>query len=131
MVLIGSDPQGSARDWAAAVNNCPFPVVGIDRPTIDRDIKAISGRDFIIVDGAPQIANLAAGTIKTADIMLIPVQPSGFDVWATADMVDVIKQRIDITEDKLKIAFVINRVIKNTKIGGEILVVISDYGCLF
>lgn len=128
VVLIDSDPQGSARDWAAAADNCPFPVVGIDRPTIDRDIKAINDRDFIIIDGAPQIANLAASAIKTADIVLIPVQPSGLDVWATADMVDIIKQRIDITEGKLKAAFVINRVIKNTKIGGEILSVIGDYG---
>ena len=60
VVLVDSDPQGSARDWSAAAEGAPFPVVGIDRPTIDRDIKAISDRDFIIIDGAPQIANLAA-----------------------------------------------------------------------
>ena len=48
VVLVDSDPQGSARDWAAAAEDCPFPVVGIDRPTIDRDIKAITDRDFII-----------------------------------------------------------------------------------
>ena len=108
VVLVDSDPQGSARDWAAAAEECPFPVVGIDRPTIDRDIKAITDRDFIIIDGAPQIANLAASAIKAADIVLIPVQPSGLDVWATADMVDIIKQRIEITEGNLKAAFVIN-----------------------
>ena len=128
VLLVDSDPQGSARDWSAAAEDAPFPVVGIDRPTIDRDIKAISDRDFIIIDGAPQIANLAASAIKAADIILIPVQPSGLDVWATADMVDIIKQRIDITEGKLKAAFVINRVIKNTKIGNEILSVIAEYG---
>jgi len=128
VVLVDSDPQGSARDWAAAAEECPFPVVGIDRPTIDRDIKVITDRDFIIIDGAPQIANLAASAIKAADIVLIPVQPSGLDVWATADMVDIIKQRIEITDGKLKAAFVINRVIKNTKIGNEILTVIADYG---
>ncbi len=128
VVLVDSDPQGSARDWAAAAEECPFHVVGIDRPTIDRDIKAITDRDFIIIDGAPQIANLAASAIKAADIVLIPVQPSGLDVWATADMVDIIKQRIEITEGNLKAAFVINRVIKNTKIGNEILTVIADYG---
>lgn len=127
VVLVDSDPQGSARDWAATSENCPFPVVGIDRPTIDRDIKAITDRDFIVIDGAPQIANLAASAIKAADIILIPVQPSGLDVWATADMVDIIKQRIDITEGKLKAVFVINRMIKNTKIGNEILDVITEY----
>lgn len=128
VVLIDSDPQGSARDWAAAAEHCPFPVVGIDRPTIDRDIKAITDRDYIIIDGAPQIANLAASAIKAADIVLIPVQPSGLDIWATSDMVDIIKQRIEITEQRLKAAFVINRAIKNTKIGQEIMAVIAEYG---
>ena len=33
VLLIDSDPQGSARDWAAVRDEQPVPVVGIDRPT--------------------------------------------------------------------------------------------------
>ncbi|WP_458411025.1 nucleotide-binding protein [Aeromonas caviae] len=42
ILLIDSDPQGSARDWAAVRDDQPVPVVGIDRPTIERDIKGSS-----------------------------------------------------------------------------------------
>lgn len=29
----------------------PITVVGIDRPTIDRDLKAIGHKDFVVIDG--------------------------------------------------------------------------------
>ena len=34
-LLVDSDPQGSARDWAAVREDHPLTVIGIDRPTID------------------------------------------------------------------------------------------------
>ena|SRR5437660_433783 len=42
VLLVDSDPQGSARDWAAVREDQPVPVVGLDRPTIDRDLKSIA-----------------------------------------------------------------------------------------
>jgi chromosome partitioning protein len=69
-------------------------VVGIDRPTIDRDIKNLVAKmDFVVIDGAPQAADLAVSAIKTADIILIPVQPSPYDIWATSDLVELVKTR--------------------------------------
>ncbi len=76
VLLIDSDPQGSARDWAAVREDHPVSVVGIDRPTIERDLKSLAPVDFVIIDGAPQAADLAVSAIKAADVVLIPVQPS-------------------------------------------------------
>lgn len=39
ILLVDSDPQGSSRDWAAVHEEQPVPVIGIDSPTIDRDLK--------------------------------------------------------------------------------------------
>ncbi|WP_062213359.1 ParA family partition ATPase, partial [Aureimonas sp. AU12] len=120
VLLIDSDPQGSARDWAAVREEQPLSVVGIDRPTIERDLKNIARKDFVIIDGAPQAADLAVSAIKAANFILIPVQPSPYDIWATADLVDLVKQRIEVTDGKLRAAFVVSRAIKGTKIGSEI-----------
>jgi chromosome partitioning protein len=128
VVLIDSDPQGSARDWAAARDDQPLHVVGIDRPTIERDIKALGQKDFVVIDGAPQAADLAVSAIKAADFVLIPVQPSPYDIWATADLVDLVKSRIELTDGKLKAAFVVSRAIKGTKIGSEIAEALAGYG---
>jgi len=76
VLLVDSDPQGSARDWAAVREDQPLTVVGIDRPTIDRDLKNVARKDFVVIDGAPQAADLAVSAIKAAHFVLIPVQPS-------------------------------------------------------
>ena len=128
VLLIDSDPQGSARDWSAVRDDQPVPVVGIDRPTIERDIKAVAHKGLIVIDGAPQAADLAISAIKASDLVLIPVQPSPYDVWAAADLVDLVKQRIEMTDGRLKAVFVVSRAIKNTKVGAEIREALEGYG---
>ena len=127
VLLVDSDPQGSSRDWAAVNPENPVPVVGIDRPTIERDLKRIANKDYVIIDGAPQAADLAISAIKASDIIIIPVQPSPYDIWATSDLVDLVKQRIEMTDGKLKAAFIVSRAIKGTKIGKEISTALTDY----
>ena len=129
VLLIDSDPQGSARDWNAAGNGELLPVVGLDRPTLAKDIQAIQdNQDWLIIDGAPQIAELAIAAIKCADMILIPVQPSPYDVWACEDLVDIIKTRQEVTNGKPKAAFIISRVIKNTQLSKEIGEALEGYG---
>ena len=127
VLLVDSDPQGSARDWAAVREDQPLTVVGIDRPTIERDIKNIARKDFVVIDGAPQAADLAVSAIKAASFVLIPVQPSPYDIWATADLVELVKQRIEVTDGKLQAAFVVSRAIKGTRIGSEVADALAGY----
>jgi chromosome partitioning protein len=128
VLLVDSDKQGSARDWSAVDESNPVTVIGLDRPTLDRDLKNISDKDFVVIDGSPQATDLAISAIKTVDFVLIPVQPSPYDIWATSDLVDLVKQRIEMTDNKLKSAFVVSRAIKNTKIGTEVSEVLTEYG---
>lgn len=127
VLLIDSDPQGSARDWAAVDPDNPVSVVGIDRPTIERDLKSVATVDYAIIDGAPQIHEMAVSAVKASDFVLIPVQPSPYDIWATAALVELVKTRIEITDGALQAAFVLSRAIKNTKIGEEVARVLADY----
>ena len=129
VLLIDADPQGSARDWSEANGGKLLPVVGIDRETLPTDLKAIQDNfDFVIIDGAPQVAKLAAAAVKTADMVLIPVQPSPLDIWAADDLVDLVKARQDVTEGKPAAAFVISRAITNTKLSGEVSKALESFG---
>jgi len=128
VILVDSDPQGSARDWNAASDGAFVKVIGMDRSTLAKDILAVvDNHDFIIIDGAPQIADLAIAAIKCADVILIPVQPSPYDIWACEDLVEIIKARQEITDGKPKAAFVISRVIKNTQLSKEIREALEGY----
>lgn len=127
VVLIDSDPQGSARDWHAS-GNSDLPVIGLDRPNLDKNIQKIAGQfDWIIIDGAPQLAEMAISTIKCADLVVIPVQPSPYDIWASSDLVDIIKQRQLLTEGKPKAYFCISRKISNTTLGDDVLEALNGY----
>jgi chromosome partitioning protein len=49
-------------------------------------------------------------------------------VWASKSLVDLVKQRQEITEGKPKAAFVISRQITQTNIGKEVREVLEEYG---
>ncbi|MGV2830736.1 ParA family partition ATPase [Myxosarcina sp. GI1(2024)] len=128
VLLVDSDPQGSLRDWNEANEGELLPVVGLDRETLPKDLKAVSnGYDFVIIDGAPQIAKMSAAAVKAANLVLIPVQPSPYDIWACADLVDIIQARQEVTDGKPLAYFIISRAIKNTKLGNEIEAALVDY----
>jgi len=128
VLLVDSDPQGSARDWNEVNEGEMLPVVGLDRETLPKDLTSISaGYDWIVIDGAPQVAKLAAAAIKVADLVLIPCQPSPYDIWAAADLVDLITARQEVTGGTPKASFVISRAIKNTKLGNEITNALEGY----
>ena len=127
VLLVDSDMQGSARDWRAVDEDNPVPVIGLDRPTLDKDLKSVSDKDFVVIDGSPQATSLAISAIKAADFVLIPVQPSPYDVWATSDLVDLVRQRIEMTDGQLQAAFVVSRAIQNANISKEVTGVLSEY----
>ncbi len=127
VVLVDSDPQGSARDWKQA-GTTKLPVIGLDRATIAQDLPAVANAfDIAVIDGAPQIRDLAISAIKASDVILIPVQPSPYDIWASAELVDLIKDRQEMTSGKPKAAFIISRAIKNTKLGGEVAAALESF----
>ncbi len=127
VLIVDSDPQGSARDWNNETEGAILPVVGLDRASLATDIKAVtSGYDFVIIDGAPQLSTHMAAAVKCADIVLIPVKPSSLDLWASSDLVAIIKQRQEIGAD-LKAAFIVSQAINNTNLANEVSEVLKEY----
>ena len=128
VLLIDADPQGSSRDWAAARDSAPpFQVIGLDRPTVHRDIEGLgAGYDDIVIDGPPRVSALAKSCIAAADLVLVPVQPSPYDIWAAEEVVSLI-QEASVFNDLLKSAFVVNRKIANTAIGRDVFEALGSY----
>jgi chromosome partitioning protein len=128
VLLIDADPQGSARDWAASRQNEPlFSVLGIDRPSIHKEIPLISSNyDHILIDGPPRVTDLARSAIVAADLVLVPVQPSPYDVWAAKEVIDLIKEA-SVFKESLKSVFVVNRKIANTAIGRDVHEALASY----
>lgn len=129
VLIVDSDPQGSARDWHAAAENNPLPLVALDRANNMKSLISVqTSYDYVIIDGAAKLEDMIAAAIKAADFILIPVQPSPYDIWAASDLVDFIKVRQELTNGKPKSSFVITRTIKRTKLGREIGDALAEYG---
>ncbi|WP_208432854.1 ParA family partition ATPase [Bartonella taylorii] len=121
VLLIDVDPQGSALDWAAAREGDPlFSVVGLPRATVHKEITQIGyNYDHIVIDGPPRVTDLARSALMASDLVLIPVQPSPYDIWAADGIVKLIDEA-RVYKENLKSAFVINRKIVNTAIGRDV-----------
>lgn len=128
VLLIDADPQGSALDWAAARKSEPlFSVVGFPRPSIHKEIAQIGrGYDYIVIDGPPRVTDLARSAIMASDVVVIPVQPSPYDIWAAEEVVKLIEEA-SIYKENLKSVFVINRKISNTAIGRDVREALAAY----
>src|SRR5579863_6210452 len=84
VLLVDADPQQTAQDWAAVRSSPPpFQVVGLAKPVLHRDLPQMAADyDHVVIDGAPRNYEVARSAIAAADVVLIPVQPSGADFWA-------------------------------------------------
>jgi chromosome partitioning protein len=128
VLLIDADPQGSALDWSAARQAAPlFAVVGLPRPTVHKEIAIIGhGFDHIVIDGPPRVTDLARSAIMASDLVVIPVQPSPYDIWAAEEVVKLIDEA-RVYKETLKSCFVVNRKIANTAIGRDVGEALAAY----
>ena len=128
-LLVDTDPQGSARDWNEAAGDPLVPVIGLDRESLGKDLQALelTAYDYVLIDGAAKITRLSAAAIKAADAVLIPLQPSPYDVWACAELVELIKTRQEITGGEPKTAFIVTLAVNNTELANDVADALSGY----
>ncbi len=129
VLLVDADPQGSSLAWSSAREAPPlFSVVGMAKPTLHREMPDIAqDYDAVLIDGAPRVNDLGRAAILASDMVVVPVQPSPYDVWAAADTVQLIREAQQFKEN-LKAAFAINRKIAKTAIGRDVSSALDHFG---
>ena len=45
--------------------------------------------DYVVIDGPPRVSELARSAIAAADIVIIPVHPSPYNVWAAQEVLEL------------------------------------------
>ena len=131
VTLIDADPQGSALDWSQQRiregMERLFGVVGLARDTLHREAPELArGADHVVIDGPPRIAGLMRSALLAADLVLIPVQPSPFDGWASAEMLSLLGEA-RLYRPQLAARFVLNRCAPRTVIARETAETLADH----
>jgi chromosome partitioning protein len=121
VVVVDADPQESAFDWSRMRIQTGLPklfdVISLARETLHPEYATTN--DHVIIDGPSRNTALARSTVLASDLILIPVQPSSYDVWGSGPIVSLICEA-RAHKPNLKAAFVINRCIVGTTIGRDI-----------
>jgi chromosome partitioning protein len=128
VLVIDADPQQTAQDWAAVRETpLPFQVLGLAKPVLHRDLPNISADyDHVVIDGAPRNYEVARSAILSADFVLIPVQPSGADFWASRETVKLVEEARTFKETQ-KAAFVVSRKISRSALGRDIADALAEF----
>lgn len=127
VLLVDADPQASSRDWNDKSDASILPVVGMDRETLPKDLTLIGDFDWVIIDGAPRLKKLIAAAVSVSSLILIPVHPSPYDIWACEELVEMIKASQITNKGRPKAAFVISRKIQNTKLSNDVVEVLKEH----
>lgn len=86
VALLDLDPQRSAESWANArpVDAVTVDVVGLADVDLDAALEGARGDGYTltVIDSPPHAAHVARRIVDAADLALIPVRPSPFDLAA-------------------------------------------------
>ena len=96
-LLIDTDPQATASQWAAWRKDAPPAVIDSAPPRLPVKIAQArdQGAEFIIIDTPPHADSAARASVEAADLVLIPCRPSAFDLSAiqtTAKLVQLLRK---------------------------------------
>ncbi len=110
VAVIDTDPQGSLSQWYklrselhGSDERLLFSAISGWR--VENEIARLKRQvDIIVIDSPPHADTEARAAIRAADLVIIPLQPSPMDVWATSATIKLCKQ------EKVPVKMVLNRV---------------------
>lgn len=117
VAIIDTDPQGSLSQWhkireqrmGEGDTNLTFASISGWRVRSEID-RLRANHDLIVVDSPPHTDTEARTAIRAADLVVVPLQPSPMDVWATAATIQICKQ------ERVPVKMVLNRVHPQAKL---------------
>lgn len=117
VAIVDTDPQGSLTQWykvRASVlgeDGAGLTFATISGWRVRSEIDRLKHtHDLIVVDSPPHTDAEARTAIRAADLVVIPLQPSPMDVWATSATIQICKQ------EKVPVKMVLNRVHPQAKL---------------
>lgn len=124
VLLADADPrQKTLRNWKDFSGERDYPpVIVFDKPTLHVDIPKLRPKfEHILIDGGSKNDNMLSSILRCADIVVIPVQPSGADILGSEPLIELVKERQEIDDNgKPFPIFLINSEVKNSKLAKDI-----------
>lgn len=136
-LVVDMDKQGSALDWSAARADGSkldgLTVVKADKPlAVGRFREMARGYDAIVLDGPPGLGDVTRSAACAADVVIIPVQPGPFDLWAASETLELLDAadeiRSELGRPKVRRLFVLNRASMGTVLARKAPGALKEHG---
>lgn len=128
VVLIDADEQKSSMSFQELRPDTAkqFQTVSITGRTILREAEKFKA-DFVIIDVPAKDSPVSRAAIAAADFVIVPVQPSQYDILATEDTFRILDE-VAAQKKDFKFSVVQNMVLTNprVKISGEVTKVLKE-----
>ncbi len=94
VILVDIDPQASLADWHRLRNGAsvryPIDLSAVAGYRVSTELSRVKGsHDIVVVDSPPHAETEAKLAVRAADLVLVPVQLSPMDIWATGPTVQL------------------------------------------
>jgi chromosome partitioning protein len=132
VALVDADSQRSAWHWAEP-GNLRFPVYAValgDQAVGSwlRDVNRVAADyDYVVVDTAPSARALGTA-IAVCHTIVVPCTPSGLDLEATVETVDIVRQTRARRRGLPRVVLVPNRVDARTLEGKQLVEELTRFG---
>ncbi|NDU99228.1 ParA family partition ATPase [Spirosoma terrae] len=111
--IVDVDTNQSALRWSGLRDeDLPaVPVYGLtDGMELSKNIKHLNqNHEIVIIDGTPSLSQVTSKIILLADLLIIPILPSGLDIWATEKFIDRYRDAEQQKEETIPAYFLINQ----------------------
>jgi len=134
VLLVDADPQRSVMRWRemASGPDVAFQVVSIPSPSLHREINGLAKKfDYVVIDTPPGgpagVENITRSALMAVEMVIVPIQPSPFDIWSGEDMAALILKAQEANPD-LKARLLVSRKIGNTSLGKQLREALVSFG---
>lgn len=121
VAIVDIDPQGSLGYWHKIREDkfgegyTGLTFTSMSGWRVGSEVARLrKSQDYVIIDSPPHTETEARTAIRSADLIIIPVQPSPTDLWATKATLDLAKA------EKIPVRVVLNRVPANSRLAATI-----------
>jgi chromosome partitioning protein len=135
VALVDADPQGTATDWQEGgglpvlVEALPLGSQREAQRWVARVLALKAGADYVVVDLPPQVGSGIASALLLADLLLVPVSPSGVDLRATGRALDLLRRARAVRGGAKPAAMLVpSRVDRRTVIGQRAHATLAELG---